>query len=950
MDIVSLGGQLTSLIPTIIFGFIAILGIWYLTYSLRVELRYRYRNYRESKAGEMKWVKLSVQQRPVEGRNDSSSTLEARETNLIRSLSKSISLDSRDKAGRVARPVVSFVWIKDDKKNLTLYAGITSSHFDKLREFASSLNFKASAIKGTPPIQEGTLSVAHRNYRDIPENVAEIPVKLGGVVSYLGTDSVGPSSIILTLETARNSERARYSRNMAESKLMRQGDTGSYGAATTKPADIASADLMRTSMGAIVAGGDMQDSTDLLKGVTSKITTLASDANGRDIISSQRIWTIPVALATVTGILGLVWLGGLTTSAGVALGALFITGLLASIFSVGNDKIYSRAYEGELVVPNFWYVSARYYLVGAFNSRRTNGAGGEAVGNRIAPPSIPQVIHFYPAPLAEFVTPPIDSSGALDVSSERVAKANLPTMMTNFSKYDIPLGLSYYKNQPAVLPLDTIELGMAVFGAPQSGKTNFLSNVWTSLVAASYGRYAGLDITPIWMETKGEGAYDAMMLAETICKASRARGENVEDPLLLEAHNDMSAFRIAMEGKRISEEGNTTEDVIADINRFYGALQYAFGDAIQYRSAEFMLNALLVAGLLLPEENEKIFNLNQDEEQIVDPYAPNMIVSSWRILGGDNANLPVGKHLLAMEESINSDYQASLRKWREAGQPQRTPEEHKEGFRIKNLLQSIRILKPLLSGERNAVSDSAAPKNKLSPFLAATSLFSPSVDKSDITPEQILYSRSPVILNFGPYSYTDEWGEKRTKRVLSDDISRTLGLMFNYTLWSTVKNIGSGWGRAGKRITFFADEVADLANDSSGTNNNTFADALKEGRSRGFSYFCAAQNPGQIPESAREPMMGIRTKFFFQMPNADDAQLVIHQLGAEDGEFKIRHITDLPQGVAAGRIYTRQIMGNPFSMKTPAMHMWANVVSKKQYPTAALQVYQVSEARKDNNA
>lgn len=929
------------------FAIMASLGVWYIAYAARTPLRYLYRDYREERSGKIVWFKLSQQQRPQEGRGEVTESVEKRETDRIKKFCQQLSMDQRDKVGRLGRPVASFVWVKSEDSLITLYAGITESHQDKLESLFNSLNYSGRKIKGSPPIPDTHgLMVAHRNYQNNLENIQEVPTEIGTIPQSMGDDSIPPCAMILTLEPARDSEMTRYTRNLAESKLMRQGDTGAYGGATSKNADIASNFLMRGSMGVVAASGNAAESSRILK-TLGEISSLSTKVNPRSITGQQILPSLSIAalgIAVTFGLYSISMIGGL---AAIASCAVFGAGAAMTLGRVGQKQIEERAAKGEVVVPNFWWFSFRYTATAIFNSMRTNGAGGQAVGNRIAPPSIPQVIHFYSSPLAEFIAPPTSRSGSLNVSMEQVAKADLRQNFSDHGRFDIPLGLSYYSLAPAAFPIDTLELGAVFMGAPQSGKTNLLEVIWTSVCVGTYLKWDDLTISPTWFETKGEGAYAAIKQARLAYSAVKHLAPDAKEPLLLEAHNGESPYRVSFEGRRVHRTDVGVDDVYADIMRFYEALSFAFGSAIQHRSAEFLKSSLLIIGLLMPDEIDKIFNADETHtgEDVMDPYFPNYMSGAWRVLGGANETVPVMSRLREYGVNLKSEMTDFRREWERNGRPAMSDEEMREGTRRTTLIEHLEILDPLFSGDRQAKNDSAAPKNKLSPFMAAKSMFQHSEGRQEMTPEMIVTSNRPVVVNFGPYSYTDEEGNPASKRVLNGEDSQTLGLMFHSLMWSTVKNIGTGWAKQGKRVPIFADEVADLAADSDGDaskSRNVLADGIKEGRSRGWAYFMAAQQPSQIPDSALLPMMSIRTKAFFQMPSATDAELVLREFGALDGStgFQVRHIQGLPRGVCAIVLYDREHgMSPPFNMRVPRSDDWGRAIERTGSPMKALELY-----------
>lgn len=918
----------------------------YIAFSARIWMRYKYREFRGQETGKMLWVRLSQQQRNVQQDRTGRGITELA-NNATKSFTNGLNMDGWSKRARVARPIASFVWVRDTEGQVTLYAGVTAKYKESLKAYVRSLGYNMQQVK-RPPVPDGELVVAFRSRMEDVTRAEETPIALGTVASSLSGASIPEgrnAAIIMTIEPSRISEATRYERNLAESKLMRQGDSGAGSAMTTShPASVASQNLMRASIGAIVEQSALSHSISLLKLTTSSMTGLVSRPSGRSITRNQSrlgVWMGGAGLAIAAL---LVVFGGATgLVSGLLIGAVAILGLVLNGTQRGASAVKRYRRNGEIVVPNYFYTSPRYFFLSRYYARRTNGAGGERVGNRIAPPSTPQVISLYATPLTSFTTTPETSNQSLDVSSESVPDLPLPQKMLNFTDDDVPLALTYYRRQMAVLPLSTLQLSMAVFGAPSSGKTNFLHTVWTSVCMLGYMRSGGLNINPIWVETKGAGAYDAYRYAYSVWESLYQRGQvsAEKEPLLIDAHNPNSPYRLVMEGRNVRLSPETPiEDIIADIDRFEQSVEYGFGEkAVSHRSSEFMRERFRLTSLLTAEEIDLLVNQSTDAHDStplnhLDSTYPHVMKFAWILLRGDST-IPIDKRITSLSDA----HSATLR---EVQSGKRSLPDI-EVDRLKAVISSVRVLGPLYHNDRDAVSNVGAPRNKLSKFIQAKAVFESDGRREHITPEQLVHMERPVILNFGPYEvekngvYTDQ-----TKRVLDDANSRLLAIFCNYIIWSYVKNVGSSWGNTGKRVPTFADEVADLASDSPDSGNNYFADALKEGRSRGISYFVAAQSPQQIPESANQAVMGIRNKIFFQLPNNTDGEIAVGALASQDtGEVTVRHLTDLPTGVAVGRIYDGS-MSPPLSLTTPDAQKWVDWITHSSNPVEAMYRYQES--------
>jgi hypothetical protein len=153
-------------------------------------------------------------------------------------------------------------------------------------------------------------------------------------------------------------------------------------------------------------------------------------------------------------------------------------------------------------------------------------------------------------------------------------------------------------------------------------------------------------------------------------------------------------------------------------------------------------------------------------------------------------------------------------------------------------------------------------------------------------------------------------------------------------LWSYVKANCSGWQSQGKFIPMFFDEVSDIA--SGGENDDTtnvVADAMKEGRSRGLALFLGCQSPSQMPPSVRMQVLGARSKFWFNLHNAQDLKMATEDLasGSDKMPYTQQNLREIDNGWCAGIMRRSSNDGSgtvtpPFTLRVPMAEKWAEAL------------------------
>lgn len=882
-------GEVLQYIAT---GILILISVSVVLMSCRIIIRHLARGFREGMIGELSWYRIVPESRDS---SDTSSTVNE-QIDAIRAFCGKLT-ESRPYTNR---GVASFIWSKGDDGMVRLYIGLDKSHItaglSSVRTLAEGLNCRAEEMNHPPKVPTKGLILSHRDGLS-PSTVSADPENMGKVATTLSeVDSIS-GSIIMTVEMMRESEAKRFEYYMTESAVMRGGVGHRYSSDTTNKATIMSGTAVRTSIGAVSKNGSSSNSANLLKMVLGEVGSKGVKTQSVDPVSYYRnrsiLWAIPmIGLAVVLGLAGL----SLKLVTLVAIGPL-IAAVLAIVLP---DIMFGRWFRdrlerGEIVVPSYTWFSPRYWLVGMWNAARSD-TDGPTIVNPIANPSHPQVITMYASPLAQFITMP-NMTEAINVATERVPMRGFSSNHERRSNDDIGLGFSG-AGQEVNYNIRDLANGSFVLGAPESGKTNYLQVKFLGAAELSCGNSLGVHITPVWMETKGEGAYKTWSLVRDIPHST-----------FVDAHNPLSGTRLALEGRRLSE-GASVEEVIANCGSLVAGMQYSYGDGIQGSSREALEFSLRIAMLLSEDE---IRFLEVDHR--LDPAKPNVIELAYYIIGGDES-VKLGSKLRALREQIDHDSQDT---------------------RIHYLSEAIGTLSPYLDPKnRSAQERRMAPLNKLSELRNAREFWTPSDRKKDVYVNNIPGHFAPIVINMGPY-WEPEANKFSTR--INEILSRKLTLAMNFMLWTYVQANCSGWQAQGKLCPVFSDEVADIAVDSDNADlPNIVATVSKEGRSRGFSYHCATQNLVQIPERVQHEVLTFRTVVTFMLPNDLDANRIIKNMG--HSYYTSANLQKLPQGIAVVvRMKNLSETIDPFTLSVPEASKWMSYVKKYDTKIEAMSAY-----------
>lgn len=820
------------------------LGIGIMIRVKRVEIRYRMHDKREQIIGSLVWSEII---------HEGSSGISRPNRRIsVSDVSGILSLNEIIRPGGLwphrSRGVISYVWLRHENGSIHLYAGVSASSYGD----GSAVKIAAAAIDATavrqdfpPPVPTEAFTIMKRN-RSLPSTVKEVVDSSGSMADSISSAMNGipagqTAAVVLTLEPLYNGETKRLMANIIEEASISAGIAAIHGG-ISQSASIMVTRAMRASLIASVSLNEPQLASGLLNAATSGISTLGWQTTMKSYSRAS-----------------------------------------------SNAKLIARLAIGEIVLPPFIWFNVRWLIQANWRAGRKEATSDHEVGGRTSPPSDSQVVYLHPIALYEAISfPERFSSSGVDVYRDTTLSRGIPTSMeqVNYPIFWGQSGTKQFINQD----LSDLHYPMYCAGAPGTGKTNFLQVIFAGVVKACIERMAGLQITPVWGETKGEGAEESWLIARVHPRA-----------VFVDTHNPASTHRLALEGPRLSD-GVSVSEVLQNISNLVSGLQFAWGDGIRSASRELLDHSIRISMLLSPDQIQFL-----ELDGMVNINKPNIMSLAFYVLGGDNRVQPGAKLLTIQDDAI------------------RTGDAYDDD-RMHALCASIGTLSRFLDPKmrKNMEQQISSPLNKISDLRNANMAWEPN-QRLDFYPQSIPAHFAPIVINMGPYRKED--GNYAS---ISSAVARRLLLITNYLIWDAIKSNCSGWQAQGKRINLFFDEVADIAVDAQSDDvMNVLADANKEGRSRGTAYYVGCQSPAQMPYQARHSVLSSRTKFWFGLHEADDLALAVNDLASgdrQDQPYTQANIRGIPDGSCVGIMKRQSTVSPAFTLNVPYAKKWAEIL------------------------
>ena len=308
--------------------------------------------------------------------------------------------------------------------------------------------------------------------------------------------------------------------------------------------------------------------------------------------------------------------------------------------------------------------------------------------------------------------------------------------------------------------------GTMVIGDPGQGKTAILLWIFASDLAARWREWKAkgrLRRTVIWLETKGEGAGRALAAARRVGYDKRALcflDVTVESGAQLDLVDRSDPFASA--------------EALAE------AMRYAFSERAIMDESEDILKIVFALALTIPDDL-----LRSARE---DPAQGFMSVA-YKLMGGDPVTGAKDRILAQVSKRLGETQEPT---GRFGADIDRDPTEDAVFMGDEAGATPLGIAyRAYRSKERSRKADTeavfAAPRNKVSKLLAASSLWTNDPKRPHISFRQMLEHRMAVVINFG----------SKDKEAFTDELRARLGAIAVYLLWQAIKQECDGWAASG---------------------------------------------------------------------------------------------------------------------------------------------------------
>lgn len=779
----------------------------------------------------------------------------------------------------------------------------------EVKLWANGINCYAEAVD--PPEIDGSYpSFALNNDYQTAEIVNEIgESRIGSVISALQPQSdndIIEGTVILTIEPMSTGESGQIVSDATSRINNMIADDEFTGA--SKQTNLMKASIVRGMVASI--GDTREDSRDILSTAMSRMTHLPVETkNAIPAREYAKMMPVMAILALIPYGIG-VWLDqpAMTTVGIVCLAVSVLGFVLAPMMS--NFFIERQVRNGMLIIPPYWRFSIRRTIIRFFRAKFTvkrNVADSDY--RHTARPSVRQVLPMYSVPVLEYSTLPSSTTGrnvantALPVIGYR---KSLEQTIESHRAGRIVIGASSAA-QPLARTLDTLEFGQVWGGSAGSGKTNGLMIDFMGVSRLSaLGKTGPIDgrnisISPIWLETKSEGAYDVLELVRDY------------DPVFVEAHNPEGEYRLSIEGVRYEEVGNVAA-VRRSSELFVDSMIEVYGKTGLGPRSKDILSAVHMLSLMLSPNEMRFLKL----DEYVNVRDPNVIATDFYLIGGD-ANFDPSGRMKELADRLQKDVAEkkalAQRIARENGNV--LPDTQEISDIRDSISRSNTIVADIGRLTQIKKDDSAAfgpIANKLNPMRRSEGMFDPAGDRRKITVDQIVTSFRPVIINMGAIKQDDG----TFNATVSETASRELLTAFHFMLWSRISALCSGWKAQGKYVPIYADELIDVLPQNVDSEN--LIDRVRaQGRSKGCSHNVGFQSFSQMDQRTQETVKSFETRFFLKMVGDTDVEMMMKTFGESAGEIGADTLSTLKRGTGVARmVVTSDDSTMPFTFMTPA--------------------------------
>lgn len=910
-----------------------------LIHALRVRGRFQARRRREMQLGEMIWYRLDYQVESTRTTASTPQTMAQACYSLIKKLERS---DGNEQSVDGA---ISAIWHRGEDNLVRLYLGITKNNsgypnISNVGNFASNMGFRSREITldEFPDFDPSAAATAEYHSSRVMGDSSGMDPVVGSVARTLGDSDNLHGTVIMTFEPMGTWEATNFSSRFNDDAKTASAEAGGNVFFQRTVAKF-SHSAVRASIAAVSHDGSSRNSAEIINLVSTSLSSAFFSAKAsRPLNGTSRVSAVSGFLLSAMGLVitGGYWMfSGAQNLPAIVLMLLAAIGPLGVALAVSNsDSLSGRSdfmewlSKGEVVIPRFnlfspLQMARRIFLrSGTDDERRQNN-----LLRRLIPPGDPGVLPLNGDSMMEMVSVSSKHPGKnLDILT--IPMVSVPANFEDRTNNELFAG---FDGNEAVInvPVKDIPYGMFASGMIGSGKSNILEVLYVSMANECMKKHHSQLLTPIWGETKGEGAYDVWGMVKDVPRA-----------LLIDFHNPEALFRLALEGRRITEKRATVQEVIANCEAFVSAMQYAWGEGIKAESRASLIEVVRIAMLSTRTELEMF-----DFPFEVDLEEPDIVSICLYLLGGYSGdstdyradhNLKAGDNVLNHQLTVVRDDLSDALEDHETSKGKVKDgyiEDHKELLRISELRISV---SRLLTYHQGRGSDLLSPpRNKMAELARAPRFWQPR-GKRSVYLHQLPKHDAPIIINTGPYMKPD--GAFSTD--IDEAVAQKLLRMTFYILWKHISASCQGWQREMRYVPLFFDELSDVASSSfSEETPNVIDDISNEGRSMGCGLFCATQTLGRLPDPVVNDVSGFSSQAYFRTRNRNDSRKYIDNI-ASGTVFDPDHLNNAPIGTCIASLKVGQSNTPAFTLQVPKSDYWAKCLFESDTVEQAIYRYE----------
>lgn len=922
----------------IIYVIVLILTLISFLVAFRVKGRFKRRRLREADLGEMIWYHLEYQVENARASTSSSQSMSQACYGLIKKLEASDGNEQRYDGA------VSVIWHRGDDNLVRLYIGITKNssggpNISNIGNFATNMGFRAREIteEEFPQFDASSAAVAeYSSSRVVGDSLGMEPTQ-GVVARTLADNDNLHGTVIMTFEPMGGFEAANFSGRFNDDAKTASSEAGSNHFFQRAVAKFSHSPV-RASIAAVSHDGSTRNSAEIVSLiVTSLSSTFFNARSAKPLRGSSASSVFIGAILSLIPVLPLsiYWVFAQDPNDAMVITALILCASpLAVAIAVtkssalnGTNEFYDWLNRGEVVIPRFNVVNPAQLL------RRWVLRSGQSDERRqstllrwiIPRPGDPATLPLNGDSMFEMISVSGKNPGK-NLALPAIPMVGLPANYENRANNDLFVGFDGDEGV-VTYKVSDIPYGLFTLGMPTSGKSNTLETLFISMTNECVKKHHSNLLTPIWGETKGEGAYDVW---DSVKHVDRA--------LFIDFHNPGSPFRLSLEGRRITNPRVSVEDVIVNCEAFVSAMQYAWGEGIKAESRASLIEMIRIPMLATADDLEFF-----DFPFQVDTENPNIIPISLYLAGGFRGDSQEyrEKHGMRDRESVLShqlsslfeELTAILEEHRDSkGNPDNGYiDDKKELQRIVELRTSVSRMLTYHEGRGSDLL--SPPRNKLAELNRASHFWEPGRRK-DIYLHQLPKHDAPIVMNTGPYRLP----EGGFSQSIDGPVSQKLLRMTIYILWKHIEANCQGWQRDRKYVPLFFDELSDVASSSfSEETPNVVDDITNTGRSMGCGLFAGTQTYGRLNPMVINDVIGFPSQVYHRTRNPEDSKAVVSSIGT-DSVFTPEHIKNSPNGTGMASLKYGNSNTPVFTLQSPKAEYWARCLFEEDPVTGGVSI------------